>query len=94
MKTLKLKHPIPVGKTTIDELKFRKYATAEDLLAFDERGANRQTIVLIANLTGTDEALIGKLHVTDYHAADIIASALIKPEADEKNVPESLLPVP
>lgn len=89
MKTLTLKHPIIVGKTTIEELKFREYATADDLLAFDERGANRQTIVLIANLTGTDEALIRKLHVTDYHAADIIASELIKPEADEKNAPGS-----
>lgn len=94
MKILPLKHPIIVGKTTIEELKFRDYATADDLLAFDERGANRQTIVLIANLTGTDEAVIGKLHVTDYHAADIIASALIKPEADEKNVPESSSPAP
>ena len=89
MKTLKLKHPIPVGKSSIEELKFREYATAEDLLAFDERGANQQTITLIANLTGTDEAVIKKLHVTDYRAADSIASELIKPEADEKNVPES-----
>jgi hypothetical protein len=89
MKTLKLKHPIPVGKTAIEELKFRDYATAEDLLAFDERGANQQTITLISNLTGTDEALIKKLHVSDYRAADVIASELIKPEATEKNVPES-----
>jgi len=89
MKTLKLKHPIPVGKSSIEELKFREYATAEDLLAFDERGANQQTITLIANLTGTDEAVIKKLHVTDYRAADAIASELIKPEADEKNAPES-----
>lgn len=89
MKTLKLKHPIPVGKTTIEELKFREYATAEDLLAFDERGANQQTITLIANLTGTDEEVIKKLHVNDYRAADAIASELIKPEATEKNVNES-----
>ena len=89
MKTLKLKHPIAIGKTTLDELKFRDYATAEDLLAFDERGANQQTIKLIANLSGTDEAVIRRLHITDYRAADVIASELIKPEADEKNVPES-----
>lgn len=86
---LKLKHPLTVGKTTIEELTFRDYATAEDLLAFDERGANQQTIKLIANLTGSDEALIKRLHVTDYRAADAIASDLIKPEADEKNAPES-----
>lgn len=86
---LKLKHPLTVGKTTIEELTFRDYATAEDLLAFDERGANQQTIKLIANLTGSDEALIKRLHVTDYRAADAIASELIRPEADEKNAPES-----
>lgn len=86
---LTLKHPLTVGKTTIEELTFRDYATAEDLLAFDERGANQQTIKLIANLTGSDEALIKRLHVTDYRAADAIASDLIKPEADEKNAPES-----
>ena len=89
MAKLTLKHPLTFGKTTVDELTFREYATAEDLLAFDERGANQQTITLIANLTGTDEAVIKKLHVTDYRAADAIASELIKPEADEKNVPES-----
>lgn len=84
MNELKLKHPLTVGKSTVDRLKFREYATAEDLLAFDERGPNRQTIVLIASLTGTDEELIKRLHVTDFHAADAIASQLIAPEADEK----------
>lgn len=89
MKVLKLKHPITVGKVVIEELKFRDYATAEDLLAFDERGPNRQTIILLANLTGNDEELIKKLHVTDFRAADVIASELIKPEADGKNAQES-----
>ena len=89
MKVLKLKHPITVGKVVIEELKFRDYATAEDLLAFDERGPNRQPIILLANLTGNDEELIKKLHVTDFRAADVIASELIKPEADGKNAQES-----
>lgn len=86
---LNLRHPLTFGKTTIDKLTFRDFATAEDLLAFDERGANRQTIALIANLTGTDEALIRKLHVSDYRAADEIASNLLAPEASEKNAAES-----
>jgi hypothetical protein len=89
MKTLKLKHPMTFGKTEITELKFREYATAEDLLAFDERGATRQTIVLISSLTGTDESMISKLHVSDFRAADAIASELIRPEADEKNEQKS-----
>lgn len=90
MRKLRLKHPITIGnKNVLDELNFREFATAEDLLAFDERGANRQTIVLIANLSGQDEAVIKKLHVHDFRAADAIASDLIKPEADEKNALES-----
>ena len=89
MKTLKLKHPLAFGKKTVDELKFREYATAEDLLAFDETGPNRQTIALLASLTGTDESLIKQLHVVDYRAADVIASELIRPETGEKNEQES-----
>jgi hypothetical protein len=84
-----LKYPIKIGKATIDQLTFRDYATANDLLAFDEHGATKQTIALIANLTDTDEAIIGRLHVTDFRKADAIASALIKPEATEKNEAES-----
>lgn len=89
MKTLTLTHPLVLGKTTVNELKFRDYATAEDMLAFDQRGPNQQTINLIASLTGTDEALIKKLHVADYRAADTIASGLIHTEDAEKNVLES-----
>ena len=89
MAKLKLKYPIQLEKSSIEELNFRDYATAADLLAFDERGANKQTIMLIANLTGTDEELIKKLHVDDYRAADKIASVLIKPEATEKNLDAS-----
>ena len=89
MSVLPLKHPINIGKTTIDRLTFRDHAIAEDLLAFDERGPNKQTITLIASLTGTDEVLIKQLHVDDYRAADALASKLISPEADEKNAQES-----
>ena len=89
MAKLTLKHPLAFGKTTVDSLTFRDHATAADLLAFDERGPNRQTIILIASLTGTDEELVKKLHVTDYRAADELASKLIQPEGGEKNEPES-----
>lgn len=86
---LTLKHPIQVGKKTLDHLTFREYATAGDLLAFDVSGRTAQTIMLISNLTGTDVAVIERLHIADFRAADQIASDLIKPEADEKNVPVS-----
>lgn len=89
MSILNLKYPLTIGKLTIDKLTFRDYATAEDLISFDERGANRQTIALIASLTGQDEEIIKKLHVSDYRAADAMASVLIKPEAEEKNEHES-----
>lgn len=89
MPKLQLKHPLTFGENTISELNFRDYATANDLLAFDEIGPNKQTITLIANLTGTDEILVKKLHVNDYRAADLMASELIKPEATEKNAQES-----
>jgi len=90
MKTLKLKHPIKFGeKSTLDELKFRDYVTAGDMLAFDERGANQQTITLIANLSGNDEEVIKRLHVQDFRAADKITAELLKPEDTEKNEVES-----
>jgi Phage tail assembly chaperone proteins, E, or 41 or 14 len=86
---LTLKHPLTIGKTTLTELTFRDYATAEDFLAFDERGAQLQTITLIANLTGTDIELIKRLRIDDFRAADKLAGDLLKPEATEKNVVES-----
>ena len=86
---LKLKFPIEIGKTTIDTLTFRDYATAADLLAFDQVGANRQTIVLIANLTGQDDSIIERLHLLDYRAADDLATKLLLPEAEQKNDSES-----
>jgi hypothetical protein len=88
---LKLKHPISIGEkgSKIDELIFRDHATAGDLLAFDERGPNKQTIALIANLSGTDEEIIKRLHVVDFRAADKITADMIKPEDTEKNAQES-----
>lgn len=90
MKTLKLKHPVKIGeKSTLDELKFRDYVTAGDMLAFDERGANQQTITLIANLSGNDEELIKRLHVHDFRAADKFTAEMLKSEDTEKNAEES-----
>ncbi|MGV3581909.1 MAG: phage tail assembly protein [Methylophilus sp.] len=84
-----LKYPIKFEKSTIDHLTFNDHVTAADLLAFDERGANRQTIILLSNLTNQDEAVIKKLHVTDFRACDVIATKMLEPEATEKNVQES-----
>jgi hypothetical protein len=78
---LPLKHPLTIGKTTIDSLTFRDYTTAGDYLAFDQRGGVAQRIALIASLTGTDEALIKQLRGPDYRQAEKIADDLIK--ADE-----------
>lgn len=89
MSVLKLKHPLTVGDRQITELTFRDHAVANDLLAFDESGPNRQTIGLIANMSGMDEVLIGKLRLPDFRAADKIVSDLLKDKADEKNAPES-----
>lgn len=79
---LVLKHPLTIGKTTISELTFRDQTCAGDYLAFDQRGGVAQRIALIANLTGTDEALIKQLKGSDYRAAEKIADAMI--EADEQ----------
>lgn len=74
-------------------MKFRDYVTAGDMLAFDERGANQQTITLIANLSGNDEEVIKRLHVEDYRAADEMTAKMLKPEDTEKNESESSPPV-
>ena len=86
---LTLQYPIKLQNSEITHLTFKDHCTAADLLAFDERGANKQTIMLIANLTNTDEAIINKLHVADFRAADAIATKMITPEATEKNGQES-----
>lgn len=82
MITLPLKHPIAIGKTTIDKLQFRDYTTAADYLAFDQRGPVTQRIALIASLTGTDEALIKQLRGPDYRKAEKIADDLINADED------------
>ena len=79
---LKLKYPLPVGHKTVEELTFRDYTTAADYLAFDTRGGVAQQIALIANLTGTDEVLIKRLHGADYLAAVKASDALL--EADQQ----------
>lgn len=79
---LPLKHPITIGKTTIDKLTFRDYTTAGDYLSFDQRGGVAQRIALIASLTGTDEALIKQLRGPDYRKAEKIADDLINADED------------
>lgn len=81
MPVLKLKRPLKFGESTISELKFRDHTIAADYLAFDKRGGVAQRITLIASLTGTDEALVEKLHGVDYLAASKIADELL--DADE-----------
>jgi len=80
---LSLRHPLSIGKTTITELTFRDHTIAADYLAFDQRGGVAQRIALIANLTGTDEALIKQLHGSDYRAAEKIADDMMA--ADESS---------
>jgi len=72
-----LKTPLTFGKTTISKLTFRDFTTANDYLAFDNRGGVAQQIALIASLTGTDETIIGQLRGPDYLAAGAIADKMI-----------------
>ncbi|MDR0673342.1 MAG: phage tail assembly protein [Zoogloeaceae bacterium] len=79
---LTLKHPLTLGKTTVEALTFRDYTTAADYLAFDVKGGVAQNIALIANLTGTDEALIKQLRGADYLAAQRIADRLLLTDSE------------
>lgn len=81
MAVLALKHPIPIGKIVIDELKFRDHTTAADYLCFDLRGGVAQRIALIASMTGTDEAIIHQLHGSDYLAAEKMVDNLMAEDA-------------
>ncbi|MCL1860986.1 MAG: phage tail assembly protein [Proteobacteria bacterium] len=81
---LKLKYPIAAGRKTIEELSFRDHTTAADYLAFDVRGGVAQNIALIANLTGTDEALIRQLRGQDYRAATRIADKMMLSDDEEQ----------
>jgi hypothetical protein len=77
MPKLALKHPLTLGRKILEELIFRDYTVAADYLAFDQRGGVAQNIALIANLCGTDEAVIRQLHGSDYRAATAIADKLM-----------------
>ena len=84
---LTLLHPIPMGKTQISSLTFREHTTAGDYLAFDRSGGVSQTIALIANLTGTDEEVIKRLHGSDYKRAKGLADKLL--DQDEKDASDT-----
>lgn len=83
MGVLKLKHPLSIGKTTLDKLVFRDHSIAEDYLAFDLRGGVAQNHALIASMAGTDEAIVKQLHGADYRAAVKIVDALIAADNDD-----------
>ena len=82
MPVLKLKQPLKFGNSKVTELTFRDYAIAADYIAFEKSGGTSQRIALIASMTGTDEAIISKLHGRDYLAAIRMSDALL--DAEEK----------
>lgn len=84
---LTLLHPIPMGKTQISSLTFREHTTAGDYLAFDRSGGVAQAIALIANLTGTDEEAIKRIHGSDYKRAKVMADELL--DKDEKEAEDA-----
>lgn len=94
---MNLKHPLQIGKTTINKLSFRDYTTAADYLSFDKRGGVAQNISLIASISGTSEELIMQLRGPDYREASRIVDALIAADdaavaseaSSEKKSPES-----
>ena len=81
MSTLKLIHPVELGKKPITELRFRSHTTAEDYLAFDAYGSVETAIRLIASLTGEDQALIRRLSGADYRRAKAIADKMLGDDA-------------
>lgn len=89
---LKLKHPLTVGKTTIEELTFRDHLVAADYLSFDKRGGVAQRIALIASLAGTDEAVIERLRGADYRRAEALADRLMADDEAEALTDEELFP--
>jgi hypothetical protein len=75
---LPLKHPIVVSdKVTISELNFRDHTIAADYLAFDVRGGVAQRIALIANIAGTEEAVVKRMNGIDYRRAEMIVDKLM-----------------
>jgi hypothetical protein len=91
---LPLRHPLTLGSTTLSQLTFRDHTTAADYLAFDRAGGVAQRIALIASLTGTDEALIQRLHGSDYLRAEREADRLLTADqAEEGEDPAGKSPV-
>lgn len=91
---LALKHPLTIGKTSVEYLTFRDHTTAADYLSFDRAGGVAQRIALIASLTGTDEALIQRLHGADYLRAEREADRLLTADqAEEGEDPAGKSPV-
>ena len=75
---LPLKYPIVVSdKVTIHELNFRDHTIAADYLAFDVRGGVAQRIALIANIAGTEEAVVKRMNGIDYRRAEVIVDKLM-----------------
>ena len=81
MSKLSLKHPLTIGKATIETLSFRDYTTAADYLAFDKRGNEAQNIALIASVAGMDEAVVLQLRGADYRAASELVAKLLADDA-------------
>lgn len=75
---LLLIHPIVVSdKVTISELNFRDHTIAADYLAFDVRGGVAQRIALIANIAGTEEAVVKRMNGVDYRRAEVVVDKLL-----------------
>lgn len=75
---LQLKYPIVVSdKVTISELNFRDHTIAADYLAFDVRGGVAQRIALIANIAGTEEAVVKRMNGIDYRRAEAVVDKLM-----------------
>jgi hypothetical protein len=82
----KLKHPITFGKITLDKLTLREHTTAEDYLAFDQRGGVAQRIALIASISGQDEHIIKQLHGLDYQRAVVEVDRLLSADDLDANI--------
>ena len=81
---LPLKHPIVVSdKVTISELNFRDHTIAADYLAFDVRGGVAQRIALIANIAGTEEAVVKRMNGIDYRRAEAVVDKLLADDEEQ-----------
>jgi hypothetical protein len=82
---LQLLHPITVGNTQLTELTLRGHTVAGDYLAFDQRGGVAQRIALIANMAGTAEEIVKRLHGADYRRAEAHIDKMLAADDDEAN---------